>query len=127
MVPVSRRVCELVNNYLIMVRPQIVKGKDSGYFILNRFGKPIGPNGVWCIVKRYGKQSYVQKNVSTHTFRHTCATHMMKNGAPVRHIQELLGNESLKSTQIYTRVTINDLKKVHKKFHPGSGTAEKDI
>jgi integrase/recombinase XerD len=57
---------------------------------------------------------------STVTNRHTCATHMMKNGAPVRHIQELLGHESLESTQIYTRVTINDLKAVHMKYHPGN-------
>ena len=60
-----------------------------------------------------------KKNVTTHTFRHTCATHMLKNGAPIRHLQEMLGHESLESTQIYTRVTINDLKKIHAKYHPG--------
>jgi integrase/recombinase XerD len=57
--------------------------------------------------------------VTTHTFRHTCATHMLKNGAPIRHIQEMLGHASLESTQIYTRVTINDLKEIHARYHPG--------
>jgi integrase/recombinase XerD len=56
--------------------------------------------------------------VTTHSLRHTCATHMLKNGAPVRHIQELLGHASLESTQIYTHVTINDLKAIHAKYHP---------
>ncbi len=125
-VPVSSRVCELVSNYIFMVRPQCVASDDSGYLILNRFGNQMGPNGIWAIVKKHAKKAGIRKNVSTHTFRHTCATHMMKNGAPVRHIQELLGHESLESTQIYTRVTINDLKKVHKKFHPGDRFAMPD-
>jgi len=119
-VPVSKRVCDLIINYIQMVRPQCIAVKDSGHLILNRFGNQMGPNGIWAIVKRHAKKAGIRKNVSTHTFRHTCATHMMKNGAPVRHIQELLGHESLESTQIYIRVTINDLKRVHKKFHPGN-------
>jgi integrase/recombinase XerD len=119
-VPVCARVCELVQNYILMVRPQFIRGKDNGFLILNRFGNPMEPNGIWAVVKRCAKKAGIKKNVSTHTFRHTCARHMMKNGAPVRHIQELLGHESLESTQIYTRVTINDLKKVHKKYHPGN-------
>jgi len=119
-VPVSKRVCELTNNYIKMVRSQFIKRSDNGFLILNRFGNRMYPNGIWAVVKRHARQAGIDKNVSTHTFRHTCATHMMKNGAPVRHIQELLGHESLESTQIYTRVTINDLKAVHMKYHPGN-------
>lgn len=121
-VPVSLRVCDMVTTYIHQVRPRLLKGKDSGYLILNRFGNQMDPNGVWAVVKRHVRTSGVKKNVSTHTFRHTCATHMMHNGAPVRHIQELLGHESLESTQIYTRVTINDLKAAHRKYHPGNWT-----
>jgi integrase/recombinase XerD len=76
------------------------------------------PMSIWNIVKGAVKLSGIKKNVSTHTFRHTCATHMLRNGAPVRHLQEMLGHESLESTQIYTHVTINDLKEVHAKYHP---------
>lgn len=117
--PVSKRVCDRISNYIQMVRTQCLVLKDNGHLILNRFGNQMGPNGIWAIVKPHTKKAGIRKNVSTHTFRHTCATHMMKNGAPVRHNQELLGHESLESTQIYTRVTINDLKRVHQQFHPG--------
>lgn len=117
-VPLSARVCRLVETYILMVRPAMLHGKDSGHLILNRWGHPMDPNGVWAAVKRCVELAGIRKNVSTHTFRHTCATHMLKNGAPVRHLQEMLGHESLESTQIYTRVTINDLKQIHAKYHP---------
>ncbi len=118
-VPISTRVCKLINTYLLMVRSVMLQGKDKGYLVLNRWGTKMTPTAVWAIVKRCTELSGIKKNVTTHTFRHTCATHMLKNGAPIRHIQELLGHESLESTQIYTKVTINDLKEIHAKYHPG--------
>jgi integrase/recombinase XerD len=117
-VPVSKRVCELINNYILSVRPSYVKDKDDGYLILNRHGQKMDPMAVWQIVRRCVHLAGIKRNVSPHTFRHTCATHMLKNGAPVRHLQEMLGHESLESTQIYTRVTINDLKDIHARYHP---------
>lgn len=117
-VPLSKRVCGLVENYIMMVRPEFLQGKDSGHLILNRWGQKMDPNSIWVVVKRCVYLAGIRKTVSTHTFRHTCATHMLKNGAPIRHLQEMLGHESLESTQIYTRVTINDLKEIHGKYHP---------
>ena len=117
-VPISRRVCGLVENYIMMVRPEFLQGKDTGHLILNRWGQKMDPNSVWAAVKRCVYLAGIRKTVSTHTFRHSCATHMLKNGAPVRHLQEMLGHESLESTQVYTRVTINDLKAIHTKYHP---------
>ncbi len=121
-VPVSQRVCELVQSYILMVRPSFVTKQDPGYLILNRWGTQMNADGVWAVVKRCAVLAGIKKNVSTHTFRHTCATHMLKNGAPVRHLQEMLGHESLESTQIYTHVTINDLKQIHAKYHPSEQT-----
>lgn len=118
-VPVSLRVCGIIKTYLLMIRPLMVQGKDRGYLVLNRWGTKMTPTAVWAIVKKCTKLAGIKKNVTTHTFRHSCATHMLKNGAPIRHIQELLGHESLESTQIYTKVTINDLKAIHAKYHPG--------
>jgi len=117
-VPVSNRVCELIRNYLLFVRPSFVQGDDPGHLLLNRWGNRLDPNGVWAAVHRCIKLAGIKKRVSTHTLRHSCATHMLKNGAPVRHIQEMLGHASINTTQIYTRVTINDLKQVHAKYHP---------
>ena len=117
-VPISPRVCELLRRYLLMIRPVMIRGKDVGYLVVNRWGTKMTPTAVWAVVKKCAKLSGIKKNVTTHTFRHSCATHMLKNGAPIRHIQELLGHESLESTQIYTKVTINDLKEIHAKYHP---------
>jgi integrase/recombinase XerD len=117
-VPVCARVCTLIGNYLLMIRPVMVQGEDKGYLVLNRWGTKMTPTAVLVVVKRCTVLAGIRKNVTTHTFRHTCATHMLKNGAPIRHIQDLLGHESLVSTQIYTRVTINDLKEIHARYHP---------
>jgi integrase/recombinase XerD len=118
-VPVSARVCELIQNYLLFVRSALIDGDDPGYLVLNRWGKRLDPNGVWAAVRRCIQLAGIKKRISTHSLRHSCATHMLKNGAPVRHIQEMLGHASINTTQIYTRVTINDLKQVHAKYHPG--------
>jgi integrase/recombinase XerD len=124
-VPVSTRVCGLVRNYILAVRPAFINGKDPGYLILNRWGGRMDANGIWAVVKRCGKLAKLGK-VSTHTLRHTCATHMLRNGAPIRHLQEMLGHESLVSTQIYTHVTINDLKEVHTRYHPSEKMQDKN-
>ena len=97
-VPMSQKVCEMTRNYIMAVRPSFLQGEDDGYLILNRWGRKMDPNSVAAIVKRCAYLANIKKNVSTHTFRHTCATHMLKNGAPVRHLQEMLGHESLEST-----------------------------
>lgn len=123
-VPVSGRLCALLKNYLLGVRPAYLKGVDPGYLVLNRWGTRMTPSAVWAVVKRCVGLAHLEKQVSTHTLRHTCATHMLRNGAPIRHLQELLGHESLETTQIYTRVTITDLKAVHAKYHPSERLAD---
>ena len=117
-VPVSARVCRLIRTYILFVRPSFVKNDDNGHLILNRSGKPMAANGIYIVVKTCARLAGIKKRVTTHGLRHTCATHMLRNGAPVRHIQEMLGHESLETTQLYTHVTINDLKEVHSRFHP---------
>ncbi len=122
-VPLSKRVCELIRNYNLFIRPSFLQ-QDNGYLILNYRGDKMGERGIWKIVKHYAPIAKIKKNVTPHTLRHTCATHMLKNGAPVRHLQEMLGHASLNATQVYTRVTINDLKEIHAKYHP-SATKDK--
>jgi integrase/recombinase XerD len=117
-VPMSERVCDLCRNYILGVRSDFIQGPDSGHLILNWHGTRMNPNGIWAVVKRCAKLADLDSHVTTHTLRHSCATHMLRAGAPIRHIQEMLGHESLDSTQIYTRVTINDLKAIHRKYHP---------
>lgn len=124
-VPVCDRVCGLLRNYILAVRPCLLQGDDTGHLILNRWGLRIHPDGVWRTVHAATQKANLKGRISTHTMRHTCATHMLRNGAPIRHIQEMLGHESLESTQIYTHVTINDLKAIHAKYHPSEKMRDK--
>jgi len=117
-VPLSRRVCALVKNYILFIRPFFIKDNDKGYLIAGRWGSQMNLSTINDIVRECVKRSGIKKRATTHTLRHTCATHMLKNGAPIRHIQEMLGHACIETTQVYTRVTINDLKEIHAKYHP---------
>jgi integrase/recombinase XerD len=117
-VPIGKIACRYIENYIKAVRPQLVKDTHNNYLFLSLRGNRLSKNMIWQIVKSYTKKAKIKKNISPHTFRHTCATLMLKNKANIRHIQELLGHSSLESTQVYTAVTITDLKEVHSKCHP---------
>ena len=125
-VPIGAGVCALLESYIAGVRADwIGAGKDRHLF-LNRFGQGMGPNAVWHVVRKYCRAAGIDRAVSTHTFRHSCATHMLRAGAPIRHLQEMLGHASIETTQVYTRLTITDLKAVHRRFHPRERDAEAD-
>jgi len=117
-VPVGRIACRYLENYVKSVRPELIKDPYDTTLFLSSRGRRLNPNAVWVMVKKYGKRAKIKKNISTHTFRHTCATAMLRNKADIRTIQELLGHSSLNSTQVYTRISITDLKEVHSKCHP---------
>ena len=117
-VPLGENVCKLIDTYLIGIRADWINSDNDQHLFLNRWGEGMTPTSIGAIVRKYVRASRLKKPVSTHTFRHSCATHMLSNGAPIRHIQEMLGHASLETTQIYTRVTINDLKKIHSQYHP---------
>ncbi|MEE9343934.1 MAG: tyrosine-type recombinase/integrase [Gammaproteobacteria bacterium] len=124
-VPVGDNVCQLIETYLTGIRADWINADNDPHLFLNRWGQGISPNAIWAVVKKAVKSAKIKKPVSTHTFRHSCATHMLKNGAPIRHLQELLGHVSLETTQIYTRITINELKQIHSQYHPGEGTEDR--
>ncbi len=117
-VPLGRIACRYLENYIKSVRPELIKDPYNDALFLSTRGNRLSKNMVWEMVKKYAKKAKIKKNISPHTFRHSCATAMLKNKADIRAVQELLGHESLESTQVYTRVTIGDLKEVHKRCHP---------
>lgn len=117
-VPIGKIACRYIENYVKGVRPMLVKDPTDNHLFLTINGTKISENRVWQLIKTYSKKTKIKKNITTHTFRHTCATLMLKNKANIRHIQELLGHSSLEATQVYTRVSITDLKEVHSKCHP---------
>jgi integrase/recombinase XerD len=116
-VPLGKIACRYLTSYIAAVRPALVKA-PSRYLFLSMKGNRLSKNMLWQMIKTYAKKARITKTVSPHTFRHTCATLMLRNKANIRHIQEMLGHASLTSTQVYTSVSIVDLKEVHSKCHP---------
>jgi len=106
-----------LKEYIRFLRPELVKGSSKALF-LSAKGNRMNVNGVWGVVKEYVTKGKVNAKITTHSFRVACATEMLRNGADIRYVQELLGHKCLETTRIYTRVNIEDLKKAHKRFHP---------
>jgi integrase/recombinase XerD len=117
-VPLGKIACRYLENYIKSVRPELIRDPYNNHLFLSARGARLSKNIVWELVKKYAAKAKIKKTVSPHTFRHTCATAMLRNKADIRAIQELLGHESLESTQVYTRISINDLKETHRRCHP---------
>ncbi len=109
---------KLFDNYLNVIRPKLLNGTTSEYLIINNKGKPITPRSIELIVKKYSITHNIKSKVTPHTLRHTYATDLLNNGADIRSVGELLGHESLSTTQIYTHITNERLKKVYNNTHP---------
>lgn len=118
-VPLGRMACQYLKNYLEHVRPLYLR-KDPSllWLFLSRKGGRMSTQVARGVVDRYTAAAGIGKKVTPHTFRHTCATLMLKNRANIRHVQELLGHVSLETTKVYTAVTVTDLKEIHKRCHP---------
>ena len=117
-VPIGRIACRYLENYIKSVRPELIKDPYNNHLFLSLRGGRLSKNMVWELVKKYARKARIRKNVHPHTFRHTCATAMLKNNADLNAIRKILGHESLNTTQIYTHLNITDLKEVHKRCHP---------
>lgn len=103
--------------YLEEGRPALVKpGKISDFLFLNRFGGQLGRKGIWKKFKGLSEKAGVDGKV--HTLRHSFATHLLKGGADLRSVQELLGHSDISTTQVYTHLEKDDLKEFHREYHP---------
>jgi integrase/recombinase XerD len=114
-----------INRYLYEARPELVLGSDDGTLFLNYNGHPFSPEALSRRVGNYVKKANVGKQGACHIFRHTLATLMLENGADTRYIQEMLGHACLKTTQLYTQVSIIQLKHIHTTTHPGANFTPK--
>ena len=117
-VPLGEIAGNYIDEYINHSRPKLLNNQDTNILFITLNGKAINHSNLIWMVKKYAKYAKIEKHITPHSFRHTCATHLLKNRASLRHIQELLGHASIETTQIYTRVDISDLKKAHKKYHP---------
>jgi integrase/recombinase XerD len=119
-VPLTTAACEAIEAYLELGRPQLLRSKKTPYLLLASEGGWLHRWILWRIVTRYARKARIRKKVSAHTFRHSVATHLLRGRADIRHIQKLLGHESLKTTERYTHIEISDLRKVIARAHPRS-------
>ena len=120
-VPVGKSACRYLSEYLKNIRPLRLRSSAPSAvkaLFLNRLGKTMDKSGVEKKLQIYGQRAGIKKHLTVHVFRHTLATEMLKAGADLRQIQELLGHKSLRTTQLYTHVVKGELKRIQQKCHP---------
>jgi integrase/recombinase XerD len=118
LIPLGHPAMNKLERYLKEARPLLLKGKDSEFIFLNRRGEPLTRQYIWQIMKRYAKSAGITKKISPHTLRHSFASHLLEHGADLRSVQLMLGHSDISTTQIYTHVTREHLKKIHRTYHP---------
>jgi len=119
-VPLGRAAQEVVQLYLREARPVLAAGKSSPTLFIARGSKRITRQRVWQLVNAASAQS--GRHASPHMLRHSCATHMVENGADLRTVQTILGHADISTTQVYTHLALDRLNRVYKQHHPRSKT-----
>jgi integrase/recombinase XerD len=117
-VPIGARARDSLHAYLQTIRPQLLKGRTSFYLFVARQGRPLTRQGFWKLLKAYALKAGLRTNISPHTLRHSFASHLLEGGADLRAVQLMLGHVDISTTQIYTHVTTEHLKSIHRRFHP---------
>ena len=118
LIPIGGIALRWVGRYRADARPAFVKGEDPGTLFVNWRGKRLTRMGFWKILRTYVGQAGIRSRVSPHVLRHSFATHLMEGGAGLRDVQQMLGHKDISTTQIYTKVDMEYLREVHRKFHP---------
>jgi integrase/recombinase XerD len=118
LVPLGETAQSWIRDYMPRGRPSLLRSHRSDILFPNRFGTPMSRQGFFKIVKKYARRAGIRKDISPHTLRHSFATHLLENGADLRSVQMMLGHADISTTQIYTHVTRERLKKVFEKHHP---------
>jgi len=117
-VPIGLFAKKKIDDYLKTSRPLILKSIASRYLFVARAGKPMTRQGFWKLIKRYALKAGFNKKITPHSLRHSFASHLLEGGADLRAVQLMLGHVDISTTQIYTHVAREHLKKIHEKFHP---------
>ena len=118
LIPLTPAACQALNDYLSSARRQLVKGRPSRYLFINRLGGRLSRVSFWRMVRRYGLLAGIAKRVYPHILRHSFASHLLEGGADLRSVQSFLGHADISTTQIYTHVRLESLKRVYDQYHP---------
>jgi len=117
-VPIYHQAALTVAEYIDEVRPNLVRDNDERALFLNRRGQRLTRQGLWQILKEYAGKAGLAKTVTPHTLRHSFATHMLSGGADLRAVQEMLGHANISTTQVYTHLTSEHVRRSYERAHP---------
>lgn len=117
-VPLGVEAIKWVTLYLKESRGILAKGKESPFLFINRSGKAMSRQRFWKSLKDYARRAGLRKRITPHLLRHSFASHLLEGGADLRSVQMMLGHVDISTTQIYTHVTGERLKKIHQRYHP---------
>lgn len=124
LVPIYQQAAQVVEEYIKEVRPIFVHKESEQALFVNQRGERLTRQGLWQILKAYAKSAGLGKRVTPHTLRHSFATHMLSGGADLRSVQELLGHANISTTQIYTHLTSEHVRRTYDKAHPRAKQSE---
>ena len=117
-VPIHSQATEAVRYYIEEVRPGLLGSKSNTALFLNHRGNRLTRQGFWLILKGYCQRAGLDGKITPHTLRHSFATHLLHGGAPLRHVQELLGHANINTTQVYTHLTSEHVRSEYDHSHP---------
>ena len=117
-IPIGDYATQYLKIYVEEYRSLLLKKKETDLLFLNSRGDQLSRQAFFKMIKQLGQMKHIKTNFSPHTLRHSCATHLLENGADLRSIQELLGHSDISTTQIYTHISNQQLKENYTQFHP---------
>jgi len=117
-IPIHQRAILAVEEYIKEARSKLTQNSQERALFLNRRGDRLTRQGFWQILKAYAKQAELGTDITPHTLRHSFATHMLSGGADLRSVQELLGHANISTTQVYTHLTTEHVRRTYEKSHP---------
>jgi len=122
LVPLGETAARYLSRYLHRARPSMNRARRKKALFIGKYGEPLAGHGVACIVAKYAARAGIERRVTPHLLRHTCASHLLEGGADLFMIQQLLGHAKAETTQIYAKTSLDTLKKVHRDCHPRGKT-----
>jgi len=118
-IPIHSKAIKAVKTYIDDARPRLARADEDAALFLNRRGQRLTRQGLWLILKGYAQKARIESDITPHVLRHSIATHLLHSGKMnLRELQELLGHANISTTQIYTHLTTEHLRKVYESSHP---------
>ncbi len=118
MIPIYEQIAQVVDKYIEETRSRLTHSTDEKALFLNLRGERLTRQGLWQILKGYAKSAGLETAITPHTLRHSFATHMLSGGADLRSVQELLGHANISTTQVYTHLTTEHVRRAYERAHP---------